>query len=44
VPNSNPYTDVNSMIIDYTYDFINGHTVNKFGSGCTAQPAMKFTN
>lgn len=37
------YADVKSMIVDYVYDFINGHTANEGSSGCTLQRPMKFT-
>jgi hypothetical protein len=36
------YTDVRSMIIDYVYDYINGHSANLYSSGCTLQRPMKF--
>jgi hypothetical protein len=36
------YTSVKTMIIDYIYDYINGHTANQFSSGCTVQHPMKF--
>ena len=39
---TNSYSDIKSMIVDYTYDYINGHTANEGGSGCTAQRPMKF--
>ena len=37
------YTDIKTMIIDYTYDYVSGHTANQFASGCTEQRPMKFT-
>lgn len=37
------YGDIKTMIVDYTYDFVNGHTNNQFSSGCTEQRPMKFT-
>lgn len=37
------YSDVKSMIIDYVYDMINGHTLGQSGSGCEAKAAMKFS-
>ena len=40
---SNSYADINSMVVDYLYDYINGHTANQFTSGCTLQRPMKFT-
>ena len=39
---ANAYTDIKSMVVDYTYDFIYGHTANLYGSGVTAQRPMKF--
>lgn len=39
---TNNYTDIKSMVIDYTYDYINGHAANAYGSGCTIQRPMKF--
>jgi hypothetical protein len=42
-PDSNvAYVDIKSMIIDYVYDYINGHTADQFSSGCTLQRPMKF--
>ena len=40
---TNAYSDVRSMIIDYVWDFVNGHAANEYGSGCTRQRPMKFT-
>lgn len=36
------YADIKSMVIDYTYDLINGHTADQFSSGVTVQRPMKF--
>lgn len=36
------YTDIKDMVLDYAYDYINGHTADLYSSGCTAQSAMKF--
>ena len=36
------YSDVKSMIVDYTYDYINGHTADQYSSGVTEQKPMKF--
>jgi len=36
------YASVKTMIIDYVYDYINGHTADQFSSGCTVQHPMKF--
>ena len=38
------YASINSAIIDYAYDMINGHTLNQFNSGCSAKAPMKFSN
>ena len=40
---SNAYGDIRSMVIDYTYDLINGHTADQYGSQCTLQRPMKFS-
>jgi len=40
---TNAYSDIRSMIVDYTYDAINGHIANQFNSGCTRQTPMKFS-
>lgn len=37
------YEDVKTMITDYVYDFVNGHTANQFSSGCAAKAPMKFS-
>ena len=37
------YTDIRSMIVDYVYDYIYGHTANQFSSGVRLQKRMKFT-
>lgn len=39
---TNAYPDIRSMIIDYVYDYVNGHTANQYSSGCTEQKPMKF--
>ena len=36
------YEDVTTMINDYIYDYIYGHTANQFGSGCPLKAPMKF--
>ena len=36
------YADVHSMIVDYTYDYIYGHTADQYASGVTEQRPMKF--
>lgn len=38
------YSNVKSMITDYAYDYIHGHTLNQSGSGCTAKAPMKFSS
>jgi len=39
---SNAYPDIKSMVVDYVYDYINGHTANQWGSGVSEQKPMKF--
>lgn len=39
---TSPYSNIKSMVIDYTWDYINGHAANAYGSGCTLQRPMKF--
>ena len=39
---ANAYGDIKSMVIDYCYDFIHGHTADQYLSGCTEQKPMKF--
>lgn len=42
--NSNTaYADITTMVQDYVYDYIYGHTANQFSSGCTVKAPMKFT-
>jgi hypothetical protein len=42
VNTANAYSDIKSMIVDYTYDYIHGHEANLYGSGVTEQRPMKF--
>ena len=37
------YEDIRTMIIDYTYDYIHGHTANQFASGVKVKAPMKFS-
>ena len=39
---ANAYSDIKSMIVDYTYDYINGHTTDLYSSGVLEQRPMKF--
>jgi hypothetical protein len=39
---ANAYSSIKEMIVDYTYDYINGHSANLYGSECTEQKPMKF--
>lgn len=39
---ANNYSTIKEMIVDYTYDYINGHAADLYGSGCTLQRPMKF--
>jgi len=38
-----PYDDIKTMITDYVYDMIYGHTLDQFSSGCSAKAPMKFS-
>lgn len=40
---ANAYGDINSMIVDYTYDYINGHSAGQFGTSVKYQRPMDFT-
>lgn len=42
VDTANAYSDIKSMIVDYTYDYINGHAADLYSSGVTEQRPMKF--
>ena len=37
------YADIKSMIVDNVYDYVYGHDVDQYLSGCTEQRPMKFT-
>lgn len=37
---TNAYEDIKTLIEDYAYDFINGHTANQFTSGVSAKSPM----
>ena len=37
------YTNVKSMVIDYLYDYINGHEADQYLSGVTGKAPMKFS-
>jgi len=39
---ANAYSTIKEMVVDYTYDYIYGHTANQHASGCTEQLPMKF--
>jgi len=39
---ANAYSDIKSMVVDYTYDYINGHAADLYSSGVTEQRPMKF--
>jgi hypothetical protein len=39
---ANAYADINSMVIDYVYDYVHGHIADQYSSGCSAQNPMKF--
>lgn len=38
---ANAYADIKSMIIDYTYDYVYGHTADQYSSGVTEQLPMQ---
>ena len=37
---SNAYTSIKTMVIDYVYDYINGHTADKYSSGVAYKAPM----
>ena len=39
---TNSYGTIREMIVDYVWDYINGHAANEYGSQCTLQRPMKF--
>ena len=41
--NSSDYSNVKSMVIDYVWDFVNGHATNRHNSGVGERREMKFT-
>ena len=38
---ANAYTNIKSMVVDYVYDYINGHTADQFSTGVLEQKRMK---
>jgi len=36
------YTDINDMVEDYLYDYVNGHAADKFSSGVEYRAPMQF--
>jgi hypothetical protein len=36
------YSDIKSMIVDYLYDYVNGHDENEHGATVAEQKPMKF--
>jgi len=36
------YTDIKSMVVDYAYDYIYGHTADQYSSGVKVQLPMQF--
>lgn len=42
VNTANAYTDIRSMVVDYVYDYINGHTADLYSSGVSEQRPMRF--
>jgi len=43
VNSTSDYTSIKDLIQDYTFDFINGHSANKWGSGVEEQLAINLT-
>jgi hypothetical protein len=41
--NSNAYADIKSMIVDYIYDMVRGHSAGQWGTSVTEQKPMKFS-
>ena len=41
---ANAYSDMTSMIADYVYDQVKGHTVDQYSSGATVKAAMDFSS
>lgn len=39
-----PYASIRSMILDYVYDYINGHAEDKFSSGVHYKAPMKVSS
>ena len=39
---ANAYSDIKSMVIDYIYDYINGHAADAYSSGVDGQNPMQF--
>lgn len=42
VNTANAYSDIRSMVVDYVYDYINGHAADLYSSGVTKQNPMQF--
>ena len=40
---ANAYTNIDTMVIDYLYDYINGHDADQWLSGCAEQLPIKFS-
>tara|TARA_R110000824_G_scaffold148242_3_gene317900 strand:+ start:76001 stop:76363 length:363 start_codon:yes stop_codon:yes gene_type:complete len=40
---SNNYSDINSMVVDYIHNYLNGNIVDKYNSGARAQNPIDFT-
>ena len=43
VDTSAEYTDIKTMVLDYTYDFIYGHDAGEWGTTVGEQKPMKFS-
>lgn len=40
IDEANAYTSIKTMVIDYIYDYINGHTADQYSSGVTFKAPM----
>ena len=43
VNSASPYTDIKSMIVDYTYDYIYGHAAGEYGTSVGKKAPMNFS-
>lgn len=38
-----PYSGINDLVLDYLWDYMQGHSANQFTSGCTYKAPLKTT-